>query len=271
MRIEKLEDAMQLRQNSPLDRIPSTYKSLWRAMSDIQRKTACCSLFAGHDEYEQDRDLLSIVSELSKLRGWNGTSKFKLKLADLSHDVLARSCLEVADSQRFPEFFYVLSIRRWLLRCHSREIGLRFEEAGIPLGQISIDVPKPVPPAERLVSLILGYHQRPTNFGLIHLGHILITTPTAKTSLNLALRLRATHGNKNKLVVHVNCLAELRGGVWHIFADADYRAMTYYHAKENMGLIHDMVNSALADGTIRSYHIQHIGHPAPIVHFDKSP
>jgi tetratricopeptide (TPR) repeat protein len=142
-------------------------------MSADQRREVCSAIFAERTAYDKKKDIKSILSEISKHRGWTNGMQFKEIARHLTPEDKAAACFEVAEAHQLSDNFYAFGIREWLIDRHIKDIGLRLDEVGIPNEEGMMEKTTGTMPIESVAKLFVGFRDRPTTYGFAYLGHIL--------------------------------------------------------------------------------------------------
>ncbi len=82
-------------QENILENIPRSYRKAWARMTPSQRAEACEAIFTDRQN-DKKKPQASVLTEISKHRGWSNGMQFKEIARNLSPADKGQACFEVA-------------------------------------------------------------------------------------------------------------------------------------------------------------------------------
>jgi hypothetical protein len=169
-------------QENILENIPRSYRQAWARMTPSQRAEACEAIFTDR-QYDKKKPQASVLTEISKHRGWSNGMQFKEIARNLSPADKGQACFEVAATRPLGDNFYATAVCEWLLVRHLPAIGKYLDKAGIPNQEGSMDgIAGPLTEAQ-VVKLFHAYQAEPADFGVAYFAYMMVECRGKKNKL----------------------------------------------------------------------------------------
>jgi hypothetical protein len=165
-----------------LENIPRSYRQAWARMTPSQRAEACEAIFTDR-HYDKRKSQASVLTEISKHRGWSNGMQFKEIARNLSPADKGQACLEVASARPLNDNFYATAVCEWLLVRHLPAIGKYLDKAGITNQEGSMDgITGPLNEAQ-VTTLFHAYQAEPTDFCMAYFAYMMVECRNKKNKL----------------------------------------------------------------------------------------
>jgi tetratricopeptide (TPR) repeat protein len=169
-------------QDNILENVPRSYRQAWARMTPSQRAEACEAIFTGRN-YDKKKPQASVLTEISKHRGWSNGMQFKEIARNLSPTDKGQACFEVASARPLSDNFYATAVCEWLLVRHLSSIGMYLDKAGIPNQGGSMDGNNETLSEAQVAKLFHAYQADPADFGLAYFAYLMVECRSKKNKL----------------------------------------------------------------------------------------